>query len=343
MFWGEFLCLIIYYGNKWFTEWKTGKKSSELAMLLPKIQADSEQKMKPPLWTYAVLSVFDCTATTLTSIGTLYISASLTQMLRGSMILFTAVFSLLLLKKKHTNDQFISLGVVVVALFVVGLSGYYVVTDNCTSTTTTTSTTNSFTVTTTTPPTDDDDDGGCNEISNFEVILGILLVVAGSAFNAFQNVCEEKLLKGISYADVDSLEVVGWEGLFGSIISMFVMLPIAQNIGGPLKEDTWDTIDMLHNSWKPGMFFAFGFAFCLTGLNYYSQQLSKYINAVVRMLVSTVRVVLVWIISLIIYYGIDKDLGEGWQEFSSSMQLGGFILLVVGTLMYMRAKDIPIS
>jgi drug/metabolite transporter (DMT)-like permease len=205
------------------------------------------------------------------------------------------------------------LGVVIVALFLVGLSGVL-------------------------RPSSDN-----QSASTFgETIAGVLLVVLGSAFNSFQNVYEEKLLKAISYAEVDSLEVVGWEGLFGSLISMFIMLPIVGSVNGSLREDTIDTIAMFHNSWKPAVFFAVGFALSLTALNYYSQQLSKYISAVVRMLVSTVRVVLVWVISLIIYYQIDSTLGEKWDD-SSYLQLGGFVLLVIGTLMYVNARDIPLE
>lgn len=344
MFWGEFMCLFIYFGSKWWNE----RTRAHLAindrepLLLSKInQALMDVKPKPPLYFYLILACFDCTATTLTSIGTLYVSASLAQMLRGSMIVFTGIFSMLILKKRLSSGQWFSLGVVVVALFMVGLSG--ALQSNSSSSVPFSTTTTIYT--TTTPSSvngryvsDSSDDA---PIPVSKVILGALLILAGSACNAFQNVAEEKLLKAISYAEVDSLEVVGWEGFFGSIISMFIMLPIVQHVNGSLHEDTYDTIIIFRNSWKPVVFFAFGFALALTGFNYFSQQLSKYFSAVVRQLVSTVKVVLVWIITLIIYYAIDEDYGESWNRWSF-LQLGGFVLLVVGTLMYRKAKDIPL-
>jgi hypothetical protein len=45
-------------------------------------------------------------------------------------------------------------------------------------------------------------------------------------------VFEEKLLKGQGYAEVDALEVVGWEGFFGTLLSFFVMLPICAHVAG---------------------------------------------------------------------------------------------------------------
>ena len=112
------------------------------------------------------------------------------------MILFTGIFSLIILKKKLTVGQWIALAVVVFALFIVGLSGALFAEKTADQQT----------------------------FSLVQILSGIFLVLAGSACNGFQNVCEEKLLKAISYAEVDSLEVVGWEGLFGSLMSMFIMV-----------------------------------------------------------------------------------------------------------------------
>ena len=64
------------------------------------------------------------------------------------------------------------------------------------------------------------------------MLIGIILVLLASALNAVQNVFEEKLLKAVGGAEVDPLELVGWEGLFGSLLSMFVLLPIVYQIPG---------------------------------------------------------------------------------------------------------------
>jgi hypothetical protein len=48
---------------------------------------------KPPLWTYLVLSTCDLTASTISGIGQIWVSASALQMLRGSSVLFTGLCS----------------------------------------------------------------------------------------------------------------------------------------------------------------------------------------------------------------------------------------------------------
>jgi hypothetical protein len=48
---------------------------------------------KPPLWTYLVLSTCDLTASTISGIGQIWVSASALQMLRGSSVLFTGICS----------------------------------------------------------------------------------------------------------------------------------------------------------------------------------------------------------------------------------------------------------
>jgi len=192
MFWGELLCLVVYY-----LKTKFGNLDDESVPLLAKGQG-IETRQKPPKYYYAILSMFDCTATLLTMVGQVYITVSLSQMLRGSMIVFTAIFTWMFLKRGQSPRQWLSLGVVVVALIVVGLAGVVYPAGSSDSTYTPT-----------------------------QVILGIFLVLLGSAFNAIQGVVEEKLLKAVAYAEVDSSEVVGWEGLFGCIISMLLFCPFA--------------------------------------------------------------------------------------------------------------------
>jgi hypothetical protein len=91
-----------------------------------------------------------------------------------------------------------------------------------------------------------------NSASSSQVLIGIVLVLAGSALNSCQGVLEEKLMKGLG-DDVEAhpLQVVGWEGVFGCMWSAFVMLPIVQAMSGSdcgSVENTLDTLKMMHNS-----------------------------------------------------------------------------------------------
>lgn len=52
--------------------------------------------------------------------------------------------------------------------------------------------------------------------------------------------------------NMDPMKIVGFEGVFGSLMMIFVMLPIAYFLPGPegvgLHENTLDTLAMIRNS-----------------------------------------------------------------------------------------------
>ena len=177
-----------------------------------------------------------------------------------------------------------------------------------------------------------------DDATSAQIAAGIVLILLGSLLNSIQNVFEEKLLKGQGYGEVDPLEVVGWEGVFGTLLSAFVMLPICAHVGGQdngVAEDTIDSLVMLGNS--PVLIaMCAAFTLSLALMNNYSQVLSKNLSAVVRMLVSTCRVVVVWVIGIIIY-SFDPDLGEAWDRWCW-MQLAAFIVLVGGTFLYVTTR-----
>ena len=281
---------------------------------------EEEWKPKPPIWYYAILCWFDLTATTLNNIGTLWVSASAVQMLRGSSVLFTGLCTILILNKKLSHGQWSGIGVVILALLMVGASQFLDEYYNPSSASTNSDATNS------------------------DVMIGIILILLGSFINSVQNVYEEKLLKGGEFRDADPLEVVGWEGVFGTIFSAFILLPIAQALP-PISgqndnghfEDTYDTFTKLSNSWELVMYCVI-YAVALGIMNNYSQVLSKNLSAIVRMLVSTCRVVLVWISGIVIFQ-FNKSKGETWDDWSW-LQLGAFLVLVGGTFIYVRAGTV---
>jgi len=240
------------------------------------------------------------------------VTASANQMLRGSMILFTALWTLLIFRKNLSLRRWGGISITMAGLVLVGGAGML-----------------------------DPASNNSSSASSDQVLVGILLVLAGSALNACQGVLEEKLMKGLGDGvEADPMEVVGWEGVFGCITSGFIMLPIVQAMSGGdchSEENSYDTLAMMHNS--PALvalvvFYAISLAF----MNNYSQVVSKYLSAIHRMLLNTSRVVLVWVIDLIIYYCFSKTNGEAWDVYSW-MQLGGFGLLIAGSAVYVKAAQ----
>jgi drug/metabolite transporter (DMT)-like permease len=189
-----------------------------------------------------------------------------------SQILFTGFCTVLIMRKPLTRGQWLGIFIVMVALGMVGASSA---------------------LRSANEPASSDP----NVVSGAQVFLGIVLILVGSLLNSIQNVVEETLLKGQRYQEVDPLEVVGWEGFFGCVYTMGILMPIAQYVSGSdcgVQEDTVDTFVQLGNS--PLLIgLCLGYAVSLALMNNYSQIISKNLSAIVRMLVSTLRVVVVWI------------------------------------------------
>jgi hypothetical protein len=129
---------------------------------------------------------------------------------------------------------------------------------------------------------------------------------------------------------------VGWEGIFGSLVSGLVLLPVVQAIPGGncgSVEDTRDTFILMGRS---GMisFLVIGYTLSLAILNASSCYIGKMISAIFRQFVQALRVVLVWLFSIFLYYLFtSKTLGEKWDQWSW-IQLFGFCLLIAGTYIY---------
>ena len=101
-------------------------------------------------------AVCDSMSSTLMNLGLMFTSASIFQMLRGSMIIFTGIISTIFLQTKYNFNQWLSLIVICLGITVVGSSNL--------------------------------------EDSNNNTMIGLLLIVSAQIFSAAQYVIEEKLL-----------------------------------------------------------------------------------------------------------------------------------------------------
>jgi drug/metabolite transporter (DMT)-like permease len=337
MFIGEALCLLWYYLDREFDRARSKNKkgyASDTEALLgldgspasekkppaaagsPKASAGVPQR-KPPLWVFAVLSLFDLSATTIGSIGLIWVDASVNQMLRGSGVVFTAIFSIMLLKSRLAWKQWVGIGIVCAGLVLVGLSGYL-------------GEGQSGTVG---PP-----------VSPFDSLIGIIFVLIGSALNAVQGVLEEKLMKAVGGAEVSPLELTGWEGVFGTIFCASIMLPAVNFIPGPncgSQENIFDTLYLLRYPIISAACLTFIFALMI--MNFLSQKITQLLSAVHRQLISSIRTLMVWGVDLVIYYFISRSVGESWETKTSLIELAGFCCLVAGTFVYGRNRAPPTS
>jgi len=172
------------------------------------IVANKESKIMikgQPLSMYFIIAIptlLDISATALTVAGLYYLDVSFYQMICNSNIVFVALMKHHVLKNYIHKFQWIGMFWIVVSIFIGGSCALLV--DRMSRSGDVTA----------------DNDG----VSVAETLIGVLLVIAGTILYAVCVLVEEKLMK--SDVPVPPLLLIGIEGLWGVVLSIFVMFPV---------------------------------------------------------------------------------------------------------------------
>lgn len=143
----------------------------------------------------------DIAGTTLMNVGLLFVAASIYQMTRGALVLFVGLFSVWFLGRHLGLYKWFSLFVVVFGVAIVGLAGAITKDDKATP-------------------------NALGEVQTTELspavktVVGVLLIAGAQIFTATQFVLEERIME--KYA-MEPIKVVGWEGIFGFLVTLVVM------------------------------------------------------------------------------------------------------------------------
>lgn len=225
-------------------------------------------------------------------------------MLRGTIIIITALMSIAFLKKKLYRHHWSSIACIFIGVFMVGLAAMIWSSDSDAPT----------------KP------------------MGLVLLVISQFFSGGMFIVEEKLL-GDYY--LDPLKVVGLEGLWG-VIAYAVMLPIFQHIPCDIKdlcpygvlEDTSRAITDYGDN-HILILLSFFICFSIASFNAFGVTVTKNASAAQRSTIDTSRTVLIWFFMLAVpIYG-------QYLESYKTLQLIGFVFLVFGTLVYNEIVILP--
>jgi hypothetical protein len=185
-------------------------------------------------------------------------------------------------------------------------------------------------------------------VSTGQVIIAIVLTVAAQVVQATQIVVEDFLLHDI---DAAPAFIVGLEGLWGTVITWAIFIPIVGampgNEGDGVHEDTADTFKMMGDN--PVIIgFVILYVFVILAYNVFGMMVTHVSSAVVRTILEALRTLCIWAVELIIHYGSmnsawGKKRPELGEELSlwSILELAGFMVLVTGMLMYNRILELP--
>eukprot|EP00416_Gambierdiscus_australes_P017811 CAMPEP_0171063782 /NCGR_PEP_ID=MMETSP0766_2-20121228/5885_1 /TAXON_ID=439317 /ORGANISM="Gambierdiscus australes, Strain CAWD 149" /LENGTH=410 /DNA_ID=CAMNT_0011519743 /DNA_START=52 /DNA_END=1284 /DNA_ORIENTATION=+ len=253
-------------------------------------------------------AILDLVATGVGFLGFVYIPSSTYQMLRGSMIIFTAVESVFLLGRRLQAYNWIGVAVCVLGVSMVGLS-------------------NSLSSQSTSDASEPSEDGGL-------VVFGVSMVLLAQLFQATQVIVEELMLKGMS---VPPMLLVSYEGIWGSVGMIGCVLPLLSYLPGHdhgSQEDFGDTLLMLKNSSQLQALIALYLFSCST-YNISGMQVTGALSGVHRTMLEASRTLVIWMLDLFVHYVVDKQIafGESWSVYSW-LQLAGFAVLISGQAIY---------
>jgi drug/metabolite transporter (DMT)-like permease len=196
------------------------------------------------------------------NVGLILTSASVYQMLRGAVVIFTGLFSYLFLNRRLRGYEWLSLVMVVVGVGIVGLSSVLFPQKKPSST------------------------AFASEEFDYSSLLGVGLVLGAQLFTASQFVIEEKIL--IRYK-VTPLKAVGLEGSFG-LISILTAMPILHVLLGR-KYPSFDVVQGYHDFfdnptvWQTGVAISISIAF----FNWFGLSITSAISATARSTIDACR------------------------------------------------------
>lgn len=147
MFLGEIMCLF------WFLFYKS---NNQYVLLTNEEDVSNNNNNLVSSLLLFFPAACDSMSSTLMNIGLMFTSASIFQMLRGSIVIFTGIVSTIFLNVRYNFNQWLSLMIIFLGITVVGTSHFTTTGDN--------------------------------------TVIGILLIISAQIFSASQYVLEEKIL-----------------------------------------------------------------------------------------------------------------------------------------------------
>uniref|UniRef100_A0A0R3RX94 TPT domain-containing protein n=1 Tax=Elaeophora elaphi TaxID=1147741 RepID=A0A0R3RX94_9BILA len=313
MFIGELSCLFVYFIARYIQNHRDQTSSYDdqgSGSGIPTHMAE-QHSLKFNPWIFAVPAFCDVLATSIMYIGLNLTQASSFQMLRGSVIIFTGFFSVAFLKSYLQGFRWLGMGFITIGLVIVGVSDIIL------------------------------DENSKHDING--IITGDLLIIIAQIIVAVQMVVEQKI---VSEFNAPPLLVVGLEGLFGLTILTFLLFPMyyikvpsifSTNPYHRLEDVFYAFREIKSNPW-------IGCALLLTMVsvaffNFAGISVTKELSATTRMVLDSVRILLIWLVS-IPFFG----------EHFIPLQLLGFALLIFGMFVYndiffgpyLRQKILPL-
>jgi uncharacterized membrane protein len=249
---GMFLCLLAHHFSR----------CTQSAR--PSADADAGKAATFPKWILGIPAAFDLAGTTFIHAAYAAIPASVVQMCRGSLVLFTCILSELCLARRHARHQYIGVGLVTIGLLTV--AGHSVLVGTPQST------------------------------LAIPAWVGVLSCLIGELCLAVKIVVEERYF---GKYPLEPLELVGYEGLFG--IAMTAALLVALEYFR--MERTSEAWYMMQSSAWVSVPVCMA-ACSIACFNWAGGVITKQASAVARSTIDVSRTVIIWAVELMLLWNV---------------------------------------
>lgn len=256
-----------------------------------------------PFYVFLAPAACDVLGTGIGGVGMMYINAAVWQMMRGSLIIFTAILTRTALRKQLDAYKWVAVLVSATGLALVGTAAIL-------------------------------DSGN----SQKNVPLGIFFTILSQFFAACQMVVEEFFVK--SY-QAPPEQCVGSEGVWGIGIMTIVLTVMYFIPGGDAGsyENVGDSVYMLFHSGTI-MGFMITYLVSISFFNFFGVTISGQVSAQHRTITDALRTSIVWVVQLVLYYSGATLYGTKWEK-HSWVELIGFIFLMLGSFINSAVIKVP--
>ena len=309
MFIGEMLWLFIY-----FIYWYIQKKKNKNIESSPEIANALRNGLKVEInvFLFIIPAILDIWSSTMLFVSLLLIPASIFQMMRGIIVFFTAIASMIFLNRRYHRHHWTALSFVVIGVAIVGVSPFI--------------------------PPKKRDERDHDQYSGNNIIAGVILILLAQIFGSLMFVVEEKLFRDYY---LHPLKVVGWEGFWGTlifwvllIIFSFIPCGISEGCSNHQLASPIAAIKQIFSNYKL-LLLVLGSIISTATFTGCGISVTKYASAAQRMTIDTSRTLFIWIIFI-----INTRAGEALEVFLWPQPIG-FVLMVIGTLVFNEILVIP--
>lgn len=173
------------------------------------------------------------------------------------------------------------------------------------------------------------------------IFFSFIIAIISHGIQAFQTIIEEKLLHD---EGINTATLTAYEGVWGLYVCVFIILPFVATMSPTdsleFYENTIETFEMLGNSARL-VSMVVVFLICVTLYSFFGLAVTELSSAIHRNMYEMVRPLPVWALSFVTYYITDDTaLGEPIDS-NTILELGGFCVSVIGSLIYNRVIKFP--